>query len=51
MSGILEKSDTSSSGPLSVHRRAEAILKNNPLIGQSFTIAFYNDLLMNGRRP
>lgn len=41
VSGILEKSDAHSSGSLSVHQRAEAILKNNPLIGQSYTIDFY----------
>ncbi|OAL06664.1 hypothetical protein IQ06DRAFT_288541 [Phaeosphaeriaceae sp. SRC1lsM3a] len=40
VSGILEKSDAHSSGSLSVHQRAEAILKNNPLIDG------HNDLMI-----
>lgn len=33
ISGILDKADSSLNGSLSVHQRAEAILKKNPLIG------------------
>lgn len=35
VSGILEKTNATHNGSLSVHQRAEAILKKNPLIGLS----------------